>query len=377
MNIRVLGGIAAVALLAGLPAGAATLKATAANYKQVFSVAKGGDTVVLSGSFGAISLRDRNYATTLTIDARGATFTDTFSMKYVSGVTLLGGNYGHYTSSLVAIRVTGGDRITISKATIIGNGTSRHGIDVNATTNVTIDSSTFSGLGLGAGFIGVTGGKMTNNKSIGSSSDGFNVADSHKVLVSRNSCTGGSPKAGAHPDCVQMWSTKGNAPLSDIEVSDNIATGATQGFTLFDHGTGGGDRIKLLRNRVNTSYPQGIACYDCRNSFISGNILTTLPGSKWRTVINVVGGRNNTITGNSIGIRPLTAVAGAIVPVLNTSGAGFTTPPDVLLNPSTTLPTLAAGAIPEPGTWAMMLGGFGVVGLAARRRQRLSRRLIA
>ncbi len=36
-----------------------------------------------------------------------------------------------------------------------------------------------------------------------------------------------------------------------------------------------------------------------------------------------------------------------------------------------TAPVLAAGAIPEPGTWAMLIVGFGAVGLAARRRSAL------
>ena len=32
--------------------------------------------------------------------------------------------------------------------------------------------------------------------------------------------------------------------------------------------------------------------------------------------------------------------------------------------------TPGAGAVPEPGTWAMMLIGFGAVGFAMRRRRR-------
>jgi len=31
---------------------------------------------------------------------------------------------------------------------------------------------------------------------------------------------------------------------------------------------------------------------------------------------------------------------------------------------------LAAGAVPEPATWAMMIGGFGLIGAASRRRNR-------
>jgi hypothetical protein len=31
---------------------------------------------------------------------------------------------------------------------------------------------------------------------------------------------------------------------------------------------------------------------------------------------------------------------------------------------------LAAGAVPEPGTWALMLLGFGGIGMAMRRRRK-------
>lgn len=35
--------------------------------------------------------------------------------------------------------------------------------------------------------------------------------------------------------------------------------------------------------------------------------------------------------------------------------------------------TITAGAVPEPATWAMLLAGFGMVGLASRRRRTLER----
>ena len=34
--------------------------------------------------------------------------------------------------------------------------------------------------------------------------------------------------------------------------------------------------------------------------------------------------------------------------------------------------TLSLAAVPEPATWAMMIGGFGMIGAAARRRNRVS-----
>ena len=39
-------------------------------------------------------------------------------------------------------------------------------------------------------------------------------------------------------------------------------------------------------------------------------------------------------------------------------------------NNSATATFAAANAVPEPATWAMMIGGFGLIGAAARRRTR-------
>lgn len=73
---------------------------------------------------------------------------------------------------------------------------------------------------------------------------------------------------------------------------------------------------------------------------------------------------------NFIGLRALASDGDAFYGfafttnnVLNT--IGFETTAN-----ATITATNAAGAIPEPATWAMMMGGFGLIGAAARRRIR-------
>ena len=51
----------------------------------------------------------------------------------------------------------------------------------------------------------------------------------------------------------------------------------------------------MIGNRVNTSLPQGIACYGCIDSIITDNVLTTLPGARFRTYLRVLDGRNNIV----------------------------------------------------------------------------------
>jgi len=373
----------ALTLAAALPANAATRTATASTWKAVFAAAKAGDTIRLSGTFGRVALQDRSFTTALTIDARGATFTDTLSLSRIDNVRVLGGTYGSTSAAMAAaVRVSGSSRILFSAPKVNGNGTSSHGIDVGSSTGITIDKGIFTGLRLGVGFIAVTNGKLTGNQSIRASNDGFNVADSHNILVSRNSCSGTAITPGAHPDCVQLWSIAGNAPQSDIEISDNTATGATQGFTSFNGKDGGGIRFKFLRNRVDTSYPQGIACYECVDSQFIGNILTTQAGARWRTSMNIVGGRNNVISGNSVAAYAgltLSAVGFGATDLLAFEAdlpdvVRFDDPGDLSFGDGAAAlaPVIGAAAVPEPATWLLAIAGFAVVGAAARRRRALA-----
>jgi hypothetical protein len=57
------------------------------------------------------------------------------------------------------------------------------------------------------------------------------------------------------------------------------------------------------------------------------------------------------------------------------SFSGFTVPFQPDQSFSANVSGTFAGAIPEPGTWALMIAGFGMVGVAARRRQ--SRAIVA
>ena len=54
----------------------------------------------------------------------------------------------------------------------------------------------------------------------------------------------------------------------------------------------------MIGNRVDTSLPQGIACYGCVDSIITDNVLTTLPGSRFRTYLRVIGGSKAVVMQN-------------------------------------------------------------------------------
>lgn len=375
VSLTAIGG--AVALLAPLAsASAVTYTATASTVGSIFSGATSGDTIKMIGTFGQTRLQDMVFAKGVTLDARQAVFTDTLELVRLSGVRVIGGRFdvaSRTTRDAGAAVVYGGSNIAFDRPTITGDA-SESGIYFAGVNNVRVTSGSFTGLHVGINLAGVSNGFLSKNAFIKADSDGIDIGDSHRVSATYNSCSGSVPGVGAHPDCIQMWSTAGHPLQSDNIVSDNIATGATQGFTSFSGG-GGGIRLSILRNTVNTSYPQGIACYSCIDSNISYNKITTLPGSEHTTSINVVDGRNNTVVGNTVGNIPA---------VKSARNFYFGFVGDEIASTSTAIPFTAGQEAPEvqaelpfdfgvtsvaePGTWAMLIVGFGLIGVATRRR---------
>jgi len=346
--------ICGAALAFAAPASAASYAATDATLAAVFASATDGDTIVLSGSFGTTLLAGRNFATPLRIDARNAQFGGTLTIRDMHGLSINGGRYGSPVGSWQngnTIRVEDSDMINFTNPKLTADGLGKaRGLSFARTSNFSVTGGSFSGFRVALGGTAMTNGLFENNRIVRSTSDGIDIVDSHFVTARGNSCAGGHPSAGAHPDCIQLWSLAGNPVQSDIQILNNTAKGYTQGFTSFDPERGGGLRISIIGNRVDTSLPQGIACYGCVDSIITDNVLTTLPGANHRTYLRVVGGSNNIVANNSIGPFPPVAPAAA-------SRAAAAT-----FEPST-------AAVPEPTIWVQLIGGFAALGGLLRRRR--------
>jgi hypothetical protein len=330
------------------PALAAKFTASSATLKAVFAAAGAGDTIALTGSFGKLGLSNRSFAKPLIIDARKATFTGTLDVDTVDGLMFVGGRFGTATSDWQnggTIRVQDSGNITFKSLTMIGDGLGKaRGITFHDSKNISLLNSSFTGFRGAGGVNNVTNGLFSGNRITKSTSDGFNFVDSHFITATGNICSGGIPSAGAHPDCIQLWSLVDRPVQSDIRIIKNKVYGYTQGFTSFDPERGGGLRIEISDNYINTSQPNGIACYACVDSIFTGNVLITAPGANYLTRINIIGGSNNVIANNSIGPGPGKKLA-----------AGFAS--DAL-----------AASVPEPMVWAQMLLGFGLVGATLRRQ---------
>ncbi len=352
-------GAALVSCAVARPVAAATVIVTPGNFNAAFKAAKSGDTLRLIGTFGATRLSNANFSKVVTINAAQAVFTNTLQFNNVSNVKVSGGvfNLAGDVGYTKAALVYGGSNIWFDKQTVTGEADD-YGVVFDGTTNAEVSSGKFSGLRAGVVFGSVTTGLATRNKVTDSSSDGIDISDSHFVTASYNNCSAGDPGPTAHADCIQLWSVTGNPIQSDIVVTHNAASGHTQGFTSFQSG-GGGLRIQITDNVVYTSATQGIACLDCVDSIITGNVVSTMPGSAHSTNLNV-SGTNNIVSANSV--KPYRPAATAAFASL--SSRTFVQPGDGVPD----LRFAFAATVPEASTWAMLMIGFAAVGTAVRRR---------
>jgi hypothetical protein len=298
-----------------------------------------------------------------------------------------------------AVAVSGSSNLTFSRNRFVGNGTSA-GLTLANVSDARVTAGNFNNFRLGLGVISSSDVRISSSRFIGMTSDGVNIADSQRVMATANTCMRSNPSPGSHPDCIQLWSIAGNPVQADIALVKNTAIGATQGFTSFNPNDGGGLRISMIGNIVSTSYPQGIACYGCVDSIFTDNVLTTLPGARWRTSINIVGGQSNVISNNSIGqFTPAVRIGEADTTVFDDMGDFDPTAnsddalPDFALDYLASLKNaampidpdggilsadalvgefsrgLGSNAVPEPLVWAQLIMGFGLVGGLARRRR--------
>lgn len=267
--------------------------ATPATFQQVLLDAKSGDAIRLApGDYDAVMVKQRQWSPAVTIDATGARIR-AVKLFEVSGLTWHGGFFD-------------------------GGGVERSGVSVNVGSHLIVDGTTMShylrnGIGIGK----VSDARLTNNAFTDMGSDGIDVALSRRVVIDHNHCEDSHPTPGAHPDCVQLWSRPTDPPEADITITNNVAIGATQGFTGFNHirqdadgkpvDDGGFDRIVVENNTAKVSFHHAISFYDCRDCVIRNNHVETLPNPdnpRVRAWIKVVNGTNVIACGNTVASFP-------------------------------------------------------------------------
>ena len=248
----------AAALLMSVPSSAATTTATPASIAEVLVHAADGDTIRLApGSYPAIDLRDRHWSPPVTVDATAAQVR-AVHLAGVSGLTWRGGTFDGGDAERQGVSIQKADHLVIDGATM--RHYSRVGIGIGSSSDLRIVNNVFSDMG----------------------SDGVDVALSRRIVLDHNRCVDTHPTDGAHPDCIQLWSRPSEPPTADIVITNNDATGATAGFTAFNHvrngvDDGGFDRITIENNHAKVSAFHGVTVYGCRDCIIRHNRVETLP----------------------------------------------------------------------------------------------------
>lgn len=172
-----------------------------------------------------------------------------------------------------------------------------------------------------------------------------------------------------YSDLGSFTAAAGPTTLFDFNATPNGSFGGTSydvgPFTLTGDSTGGFSDLEVIAGQVN-----GNVCSSCNPAFgysIAFEAPITAFGALYR---NAFGGSGLTFTVDGVSFSGPTQNDGffgftsdtAFSTILVSGGNEVHNFDDVRFG------VAAAGAVPEPATWAMMVGGFGLLGGALRRR---------
>lgn len=144
----------------------------------------------------------------------------------------------------------------------------------------------------------------------------------------------------------------GGIPTVTFPITGGTKNDSTGALLINHNGSG------LLFSNGTNSLATSNFVVDTASMLVSGNVSATIGGITNNlgsaSLFNIVGGNTLTLT---------SAASGAFNTVFGVNLPAGTTVGTAKINALT-------GAVPEPGTWMMMLLGFGAIGLAVRRRRR-------
>ena len=227
------------------------LSATEQTVQQVFAQAKCGDFIVLSGEFPPyVKVDGLKPSCPVVIDGSRTTLSN-LTIANSSNWIVQSSKFG--TSKYANINVVNSDHIIVRESSFDGPG--------SAAVSITSSNHIW----------------VVRNHIERSSGDGVDLAASQFLVISQNVCAD-NVVTPIHPDCVQAWDVKGKELVSDVWITDNEASGKTQGFDGFDHGDGGFDRVYVVGNKISTTAVWAGQFNACRHCIMAYNKAITLPG---------------------------------------------------------------------------------------------------
>jgi hypothetical protein len=240
---------------------------------QIVAKAKSGNKIILPPLVNGetLNITNRKFSPAIKIDVSQISL-EGIVIRNSSGIILNGGKINGPGGRSYGINVVGSNNVRIQRMSISG---AHRGIVISKSQDVAVEGNLLTGL----------------------IAEGVNIAQSHRVLISGNTCSDFNPTMGSwsadgkriedgdHPDCIQAWSRPDSAPTSDVRVVNNEMQGFMQGIFFGNHvrdgvDDGGFDRIEISNNRVHISLPNGISLYSARNSKVVNNKISTVPGAR-------------------------------------------------------------------------------------------------
>ncbi len=276
--------ILAVALLSAGSAQAANLAVTPSGLDAALAAAKGGDTLVLTGDFGAVAITGQTYRPAIRLDLSAATLAG-LQVTESEGVEVSGGTI-HSTPAAPPVAVMNSKHVHLENVAAADPG-AHYAFDIRGSSDVSVVNSRIDGGKVGIVLWDVDGAKISGNRIRGVNIDGMDIASARNVVVEDNSCADTVVVDNHHPDCIQMWTQPGLPQSENITLRRNTAKGGMQGFDDF-----GGDRRGILGlvvedNTAEVSYPQGLAILSSPGAIVRNNHVRTLPGSQWRASVRI------------------------------------------------------------------------------------------
>lgn len=357
------------------------------NVDALLKTVRPGDTIKLSGTFqSAVRINKRDFGG-VSLDAIGATLREGMVLQGVQNLNIIGGTYGRKdadTREWATLGISNSANISVSGTTVLGNGNLRGaGIRVTSSEFITVRDNQLSGH-LGSIMLRSSQNSLiTRNTMVEASSDGIQIVDSNRVIVSSNNCSNFNRGPGAHPDCIQLWSVSGRPLQSDIFILNNSAIGDMQAYLSSDPKTGSGTRLTFAGNYAAVTYTHTVTCGNCTHSTFFDNVLANLPNAVRGPGTLKIGTRDlPTSPTNIIGSNPLFDLRG------RTDGwmpapTWTTFVPDIAglvgsrwddrsfgFRLDLGEAGVSSAAVPEPASWLMLGLGFLAVGRQLRQRQR-------
>ena len=227
-------------------------------------------------------LTDRDYGG-VTLNAAGATFLEGAFINHIKGLTITGGTWGRTDRGTVAAHTIRADNVedfSVAKVRVLGNGDQfGNGVSIRSYKRATVRDSYFAGHQQAIALYFGEDLLVTRNVIEAATSDGINLVDNQRGIVSANSCAWYVRTGNAHPDCIQLWSVKNKPLQADIWIINNKAIGVMQGILSSDPKTGSARRLHFHGNYMAVTFSHTITCGACVESVATDNVLASYPGS--------------------------------------------------------------------------------------------------